>query len=987
MRLSFLRGAVSWLPAIGVSVLLLVVLAPVGATGPRTAPGVPAGLSPGVLHGSASSVPRSSVRAAPHGALSTGWTLVGSNIGPSRGTPALAYDAADGYVLAFGGGGDVGASYNDTWTYSAGTWTNITAKLTTAPGPREAANMVYDAAMGRILLFGGYTNQGLSYGNSYVVNDTWTYLNGTWTNITAAAGTAPPGTYTATMAYDAADQEDVLFGGGVTTASGIGAGLTSITWIFQNGTWTNITSSITTSPPPRDQASMAYDARDGYVVLFGGKYGLGELNDTWKFVGNRWTQIAGPTSYGSYVGVPSPPDRRGGMLAFDTAADYLVLTEGENDSCFYGPCIASDTWAFFGGAWTDLTAQLGSAPSPARWEGGISDDPADDQVVLLGGCVQYGCYLGGGNLNDSWEFSGTPLSVSLEAAASIVDANATMQFDTLAWGGTFPYTYHYSPLPPGCSSQNVTSLTCIPTTAGTYPVNVSVTDEVGTVVNATATLRVIGPLTGSLSTSLGELDVGQTVQLTVVAGGGANPYSYTYSGLPTGCATSNHPVLNCTPTAAGNFTPSVTIRDQASGQLVAGPVAIAVAPALTSLFTANPTPLDVGTNLTLTAALAGGFGTDVITWTGLPTGCSPADVAVLHCAPTTAGVFDADVSTTDGSGFPSTAPLVLITVNPTLRASIQASQIYGIAPLAVQFSSGTTGGTPTFSYAWSLGDGTTSVLSGPGHTYGAPGNYSITLAVTDAVGGIAHANVTVQVVAPLSTTLTTSSTVTDVALPVTYTAAPAGGATPYTYAWTGLPPGCASSNSAQIVCTPTSSGPFTVTVTVADRLGEHASSHTSVTVNPALSITTTYVASTTCAGPFGANFTTRVLGGTSPYAFFWTFGDGTDSNGSAPIHPYAKGGNYSATLTVTDALKANGTSTVTVSVGPSGCPPPSNGNPASSSPSTLELVALGVVALAIVAALAVMLMRRRRRPPAPEDEAPAAGEPYLADPETPATPP
>src|SRR5208282_5284653 len=40
-------------------------------------------------------------------------------------------------------------------------------------------------------------------------------------------------------------------------------------------------------------------------------------------------------------------------------------------------------------------------------------------------------------------------------------------------------TYTYSGLPPGCSSANVSTLTCTPTTVGTYTVVVAVHDEIG----------------------------------------------------------------------------------------------------------------------------------------------------------------------------------------------------------------------------------------------------------------------------------------------------------------------------------------------------------------------------------------------------------------------------------------------------------------------------------------------------------------------------
>jgi hypothetical protein len=51
-------------------------------------------------------------------------------------------------------------------------------------------------------------------------------------------------------------------------------------------------------------------------------------------------------------------------------------------------------------------------------------------------------------------------------------------------------------------------------------------------------------------------------------------------------------------------------------------------------------------------------------------------------------------------------------------------------------------------------------------------------------------------------------------------------------------------------------------------------------------------------------FGAAVSGGTLPYKFFWTFGDGTSSTLAAPSHTYQPGF-YSATLTVTDSSSPN----------------------------------------------------------------------------------
>jgi hypothetical protein len=77
----------------------------------------------------------------------------------------------------------------------------------THPSARCCASMAYDAATGTVVLFGGsgYPVTPRTYG------DTWTWDGTTWTLQHPAA--SPPPEYDAAMAYDPATGTVVLFGG------------------------------------------------------------------------------------------------------------------------------------------------------------------------------------------------------------------------------------------------------------------------------------------------------------------------------------------------------------------------------------------------------------------------------------------------------------------------------------------------------------------------------------------------------------------------------------------------------------------------------------------------------------------------------------------------------------------------------------------------------------------------------------------------------
>ena len=74
-----------------------------------------------------------------------------------------------------------------------------------------------------------------------------------------------------------------------------------------------------------------------------------------------------------------------------------------------------------------------------------------------------------------------------------------MTLTVTARGGTGPLTYAYAGLSSGCSSANVSSLTCTPTATGTFTVTVTVTDAVGKSATATVDLIVNPPFVSTVS--------------------------------------------------------------------------------------------------------------------------------------------------------------------------------------------------------------------------------------------------------------------------------------------------------------------------------------------------------------------------------------------------------------------------------------------------------------------------------------------------------
>ncbi|MCI4320944.1 MAG: kelch motif-containing protein [Thermoplasmata archaeon] len=257
------------------------------------------------------------------------WTQLHPAVSPAgRQEAQMAYDAADGYVLLFGGDGAAGGLH-DTWSFANGIWTELTPG--TNPGARVDANLVYDAVDGYSVLFGGYACVGTC--------GTWIYSHSNWTQLNLSV--SPSDRYAASMVYSPAIDKVVLFGG-----AGASGGVLADTWEFSAGTWTQFGGA---GPALRSDAEAGYDATLGAVVLFGGWYitlsnfpGV-DYDDTWEFGSAGWSQ--------ALAGASPPPLTEGGM-AFDGASGSVVEVGG----CASVACPSSTTWVFGATATVTLVA-------------------------------------------------------------------------------------------------------------------------------------------------------------------------------------------------------------------------------------------------------------------------------------------------------------------------------------------------------------------------------------------------------------------------------------------------------------------------------------------------------------------------------------------------------------------------------------------------------------------------------------------------------
>ncbi len=132
-------------------------------------------------------------------------------------------------------------------------------------------------------------------------------------------------------------------------------------------------------------------------------------------------------------------------------------------------------------------------------------------------------------------------------------------------------------------------------------------------------------------------------------------------------------------------------------------------------------------------------------------------------------------------------------------------------------------------------------------------------------------------------------------------------------------PGYGSWDFTQAVTLPTGAGSGSIYISVYGKASSDTVGDTclfgpapfSVTPGPAV----TAVASATLGdAPMTVTFNAAASGGTSPYTYAWTFGDGATGSGTPVTHTYTQAGSYPAEVTATDGVGSQGTYSVIVTV-------------------------------------------------------------------------
>lgn len=460
-------------------------------------------------------------------------------------------------------------------------------------------------------------------------------------------------------------------------------------------------------------------------------------------------------------------------------------------------------------------------------------------------------------------FSGTitqPTAITFTASSTAAscgnnDGTATVTSS----GGTGAHTYLWSPS--GGTAATATNLN-----AGAY--TCLITDANGCTQTASVTVANSGAPTASITSTTNNLCFGLTNgSATVSASGGTGPLSYLWSSGGTGVTESN--------LAAGTYT--VTVTDSV-GCVTTQTVQVTEPPQLASTMTSTDVACFGGNTGSASVNVTGGVATYTYSWSSGGSGSTESNL--------TAGNYTVNVTDANGCTHTNT-----VQVNePAAITSSVSSQTDvtcgggsdGIVTVAVS------GGTGSYTYAWTPVGGTTATASGiPAGTY--------TCLITDANGCTATQTVFLTEPSPI-TSLIASTNASCNASDGTATVTPTGGTGPYTYLW--------SDPMSQTTDTATALAAGTYTVVITDANGCSISDTVAVNSNSGMTLTSSS-GSVSCNGGTDGTGTVTVSGGNSPYTYAWSPTGGNNATATG-----LSAGTY--TVLVTDVNACTSTITVTV---------------------------------------------------------------------------
>ncbi|MDP9193280.1 MAG: putative Ig domain-containing protein [Acidobacteriota bacterium] len=444
--------------------------------------------------------------------------------------------------------------------------------------------------------------------------------------------------------------------------------------------------------------------------------------------------------------------------------------------------------------------------------------------------------------------------------------------------GTITFTTA-STLPAGLTLSTAGVLSGTPTQTGSFPIDVTATDQNGCVGTGSTYTLVIGCQTitvnnPGVSTGVAAAPFSQTFTQTSAIGGAA--FTLNSGTLPAGLSLATNGTLSGTPTQTGSFPITVLVTDGNSCTGVSATYNLTIT--CQTITVTNPaiTTGTVNAAFSQTFTQAGAIGSATFTTAStLPAGLTLSTAGVLSGTPSEDGTFPIVVTVTDSNGCTgNSATYNLVIACQTITVTNPANANGTVSsPFSETFTqSGALGGA-TFTTASTLPAGLT--LSTAGVLSGTPtqdGSFPIVVTVTDGQNACTGTSATYNLVIACQVITVTNPGVTagtvDAAFSETFTQVGAVGTATFTTSST-LPSGLTLATNGVLSGTPGQPGSFPIVVTVTDSNGCTGTSATYTLVIACQTITVTNpgVTAGTVDAPFSQTFTQTGVGTHTPATF------------------------------------------------------------------------------------------------------------------------
>jgi len=153
-------------------------------------------------------------------------------------------------------------------------------------------------------------------------------------------------------------------------------------------------------------------------------------------------------------------------------------------------------------------------------------------------------------------------SVQVVSVPSSVDLGQSVSFRATAAGGPDGFTYSWTGLPLACVNSGTYMVTCTPSGTGTSTVTATVTDTNGGTATASTSFIVYAVPTLVLYANPSSPLIGQAVSFNATAHGGSGGNTFSWSGLPPGCAAAPSAASYvCVPSTPGTYNVTLTVTD------------------------------------------------------------------------------------------------------------------------------------------------------------------------------------------------------------------------------------------------------------------------------------------------------------------------------------------------------------------------------------------------------------------------------------------